>query len=156
MSYLTDSSARQQICEHLQRFFANTTILYMKTHGFHWNVEGQNFHSLHLMFEDQYTDLWKSLDEVAERMRALGFKAPYSLKEILAMAEMKEAEGSPTEKQMIEELRDCNMLLSTKASECAAIAEKFDDRVTADMMTTRAEKLELNAWMLNSSLVHPE
>lgn len=154
MSYLTDSTARQQIAEKLLSFFADTAVLYMKTHGFHWNIEGQNFHALHLMFEDQYTDLWKSLDIIAERVRALGFGAPHSFKEVMDMASMEEAKGAPSDRKMIEELRDCNMLLSSMASECSALAEKFDDRVTSDMLTQRAEKLELNAWMLNSSLTH--
>lgn len=152
MSYLTDSAARQQISEVLKSFLADTAVLYMKTHGFHWNVEGVHFHSLHLLFEDQYTDLWKSLDVIAERIRALGFKAPYSLQGLQGLSEMKEATQIPNERGMLEELRDCNMLLSHKASECASLAEKFDDRVTADMMTQRAEKLEMNAWMLNSSI----
>lgn len=152
MSYLTDSEARAQIADQLKGFLADTAVLYIKTHGFHWNVEGQRFHTLHLLFDGQYNDLWKSLDVIAERIRSLGHTAPCSFKELMETAEMKEAQSIPNETGMLEELRDCNMLLSHKASECAALAEKHGDRVTADMLTQRAEKLELNAWMLNSSI----
>ena len=60
----------------LSRVLADTYMLYLKTHNFHWNVEGANFRNLHLMFEEQYQALWKSLDELAERIRALGQYAP--------------------------------------------------------------------------------
>ncbi|MFM8674468.1 MAG: Dps family protein, partial [Vulcanococcus sp.] len=68
---------RAQIAQGLGRVLADSTVLYAKTHGFHWNVTGPMFNTLHLMFMEQYTELWTALDEIAERIRALGHMAPF-------------------------------------------------------------------------------
>ena len=72
---------RNEIAEGLSRLLADTYVLYGKTHGFHWNVTGPMFNTLHLMFEGQYTELAAAVDEIAERIRALGVKAPGSYSE---------------------------------------------------------------------------
>jgi starvation-inducible DNA-binding protein len=76
-----DDKARKQISEGLAGLLADTYTLYLKTHGFHWNVEGPMFNTLHEMFMTQYTELWGALDLVAERIRALGFPAPATYQE---------------------------------------------------------------------------
>src|SRR4026209_833592 len=67
-----------QVAEALSRVLADTFTLYLKTHNFHWNVTGPMFHTLHLMFEEQYNELWLASDAIAERIRSLGFTAPGS------------------------------------------------------------------------------
>src|SRR5678815_5929418 len=67
---------REKIALGLSRVLADTYSLYLKTHNFHWNVEGPMFNTLHLMFMDQYTELWNALDAIAERIRSLGFPSP--------------------------------------------------------------------------------
>ena len=67
-----------QVAEALSRVLADTFTLYLKTHNFHWNVVGPMFHTLHLMFEEQYNELWLAGDAIAERIRALGCIAPGS------------------------------------------------------------------------------
>ena len=67
---------REKIASGLSQLLADSYTLYLKTHNYHWNVEGPMFNTLHLMFEEHYTELATAVDEIAERIRALGVKAP--------------------------------------------------------------------------------
>ena len=145
------TSTRREIVAALTIYLANTAVVYYKTHSFHWNVEGQNFYTLHLMFEKFYQELWESMDEVAERIRALGEKAPPNYVELLKNASIKEAETIPASHIMLTMLRDDYSALAQKAHEVEAIAEANGDRVTTDMMTAKATFLEKAVWMLHSS-----
>src|SRR4029434_1732963 len=86
---------REKIVEGLSRVLADTYTLYLKTHNFHWNVEGPMFNTLHLMFMDEYTELWNALDLIAERIRALGYPAPATYKEFSRLTTIEETEGVP-------------------------------------------------------------
>ena len=86
-----DAGDRKEIAEGLARFLADAFTLYLKTHNFHWNVTGPMFNSLHVMFEEQYTEQWNALDDVAERTRALGFNAPGSYAEFIALTSIEDA-----------------------------------------------------------------
>ncbi len=86
---------RAAIAQGLSRLLADTYVLYLKTHGFHWNVEGPMFQTLHLMFMDQYTEAWNAIDPIAERIRALGHYAPGSYSQYMKLATVKEAAGVP-------------------------------------------------------------
>ena len=105
-------SGRREIVAALTRYLADTAVVYYKTHSFHWNVEGPNFYSLHLMFEKFYQELWESMDEVAERIRALGEKVPPSYSELLKNASIKEAEATPSSHIMVTILRDDYLALA--------------------------------------------
>src|ERR1051325_4110968 len=83
----------QRVADALSNVLADTFILYLKTHNYHWNVTGPMFHTLHLMFEEQYRELWAAGDEIAERIRALGFPAPGSAREFSKLTYLQEAEG---------------------------------------------------------------
>ncbi len=141
----------RKIAKALKGYLADTTITYYKTHGFHWNVEGQNFYSLHLMFEKFYEELWESMDEIAERIRALGEKAPPSLAELLKEGTIEEALTTPIPLLMVLALRKDYLDLAKKAHEVGSIADGAGDRITTDMMTAKATFLEKAAWMLQSS-----
>ncbi len=147
------SDARIKITDALKDYLADNAVVYYKTHAFHWNVEGPNFYSNHLMFEKFYTKLWKSLDEVAERIRTFGEKAPSNFKELLQNAYIKETETSPVEHIMAKILRDDYLLLAQKAREVGAIAESFGDKATTDLMTEKETFLEKAAWMLQSTII---
>ena len=97
---------RRKIANGLGRLLADTYTLYLKTHNFHWNVTGPMFQTLHVMFEEQYTEQWQAADLIAERIRALGFPAPGTFKEFLATTSIKEPEGTPSAENMIRELVD--------------------------------------------------
>lgn len=136
----------------LNTFLADTAVVYFKTHGFHWNVEGANFYGIHLMFEKFYIKLWKSMDEVAERIRALGEKAPQNYEELLKNATILENETAPQPNVMVQILHKDYFDLSKKAHDIAAKATAVGDLITADMMIRKATFLEKAAWMLQSTV----
>ena len=87
---------RKKIVAGLSKMLADSYILYLKTHNFHWNVTGPMFNSLHVMFMEQYIELWNALDPIAERIRALGQPAPGSYKKFASLSSIQEEEGSPS------------------------------------------------------------
>src|SRR4051812_26615558 len=103
MSIDTGISAKRRaaISQGLSRLLADTYVLYLKTHSFHWNVEGPMFQTLHQMFMDQYAEAWNAIDPIAERIRALGHYAPGSYKQYRSLATVRESEGVPRAEKMI-------------------------------------------------------
>lgn len=151
MSEYIEIESRRKICEGLREILADTAIVYFKTHGFHWNVEGSNFYGIHLMLEKFYTEVWESLDEIAERIRALGERAPTDLHELLEIAGIRENENSPAPHVMVRILQDDYSALAKKNHELAKLAESLGDMVTQDMLNEKNAFLEKAAWMLRSS-----
>src|ERR1041384_7714202 len=92
---------REKIADGLAKLLADTYSLYLKTHNFHWNVEGPMFNTLHLMFMEQYTELWNALDAVAERIRSLGYPAPGTYGEFARLTSIEETEGVPGALEMV-------------------------------------------------------
>ncbi len=90
-----DAEHRQRIADGLAKLLADTYSLYLKTHAFHWNVEGPMFNTLHQMFMVQYTELWNALDAIAERIRSLGFPAPGTYTELGKLTSIEESPGQP-------------------------------------------------------------
>ena len=146
---------RKKIAEGLSRFLADSFTLYLKTHNFHWNVNGPMFNSLHLMFEGQYTEQWTALDEIAERIRALGFNAPGSYAEFIKLSSIAEEPGlSDTAdwREMVRQLIVGNEAVCRTARKVLKTADSASDDPTVDLMTQRLNIHEKNAWMLRSLL----
>ena len=143
---------RAAIATGLSRLLADTYVLYLKTHNFHWNVEGPMFQTLHQMFMEQYTETWNAIDLVAERIRSLGHYAPGTYKEYLELARVKETPGQPRAEQMVRLLIEGQEAIVRTAREVLPIAEKADDQPTLDLLTQRMQVHEKNAWMLRSLL----
>lgn len=143
---------RKAIAEGLSRLLADTYTLYLKTHYFHWNVTGPMFNTLHLMFEQQYTALALAVDEIAERIRALGFTAPGSYSEFAKLSTVKEATSVPDAQEMIAQLVKDQEAVTRTAREVFPLAEKASDEPTADLLTQRMQIHEKTAWMLRSLL----
>jgi len=143
---------RKEIADGLSRLLADTYTLYLKTHNFHWNVEGPMFQTLHQMFMDQYTEAWNAIDLVAERIRSLGHYAPGTYREYLELARVKETPGVPKAGQMVKLLIEGQEAVVKTARELLPIAEKADDQPTLDLLTQRMQVHEKNAWMLRSLL----
>lgn len=140
------------VTDPLKVVLADTYTLYLKTQNFHWNVTGEQFFSLHDMFEKQYEDLANAVDEIAERLRALGEKTPASFKEFLGLSTIEEAKGAPSDRDMIKLLEaDQTKILNTLKG-CLDVAQREGDEVTADMLISRMTVHEKNRWMLQSSL----
>jgi starvation-inducible DNA-binding protein len=143
---------RRQIADGLGRVLADTTVLYAKTHGFHWNVTGPMFNTLHLMFMEEYTELWNALDEIAERIRALGFMAPFGASTYTQLSSIPETEGVPAAMDMVRELVSGHEAVARTARAVIALAEEASDQPTADLLTQRLQIHEKTAWMLRSLL----
>ena len=146
------SDQREAIASGLGRLLADTYVLYGKTHGFHWNVTGPMFNTLHLMFMEQYTELWNALDEIAERIRALGVVAPHGGSTLAKLASIKEAELQPAALEMVAELVQGHEAVARTARSIFALAEAAGDEPTADLLTQRLQIHEKTAWMLRSLL----
>ena len=143
---------REKIAEGLSRLLADSFTLYLKTHNFHWNVKGPMFNTLHVMFMDQYTELWNALDLIAERIRALDFPAPGSYREFAKLTVIKESEGVPSATEMIKQLVAGQEAVVKTARGIFPVVDKAGDEPTADLLTQRMQIHEKNAWMLRSLL----
>ncbi|MBB34136.1 MAG: DNA starvation/stationary phase protection protein [Hirschia sp.] len=142
---------RKEIADALSDVLTETYALYIKTHGYHWNVEGPQFSTFHALFMTQYTDLWNSLDEIAERIRSLGFFAP-SGAAIYSGATIKADNDVPEALQMMSNLvSDSETVIRTARKALQLAADKGDD-ATADLMTQRVAVLEKSAWMMRAHL----
>lgn len=152
--YINDQAARAKTAELLGRLLADSYLIYLKTQGFHWNVVGPQFEPLHALFQDQYTELRQAIDEIAERMRALGVKAPGSFSEFQALTSINEETGAPAADTMISQLLSDHTTASRTALQVVTEAETQGDVATADLATQRVMQHEKTAWMLSSLLQH--
>ena len=145
---------RAKIAEGLSRLLADSYTLYLTTHNFHWNVTGPMFNTLHLMFETQYNELALAVDEIAERIRALGFAAPASYADFARLSSIKEgpAVDGGDWRAMVQQLVSGNEAVCRTAREVLEIADDAVDAPTEDLLTQRLQTHEKYAWMLRSLL----
>jgi starvation-inducible DNA-binding protein len=146
-----DETARKGIADGLAKLLADTYALYLKTHGYHWNVAGPMFRSLHLMFEEQYMELRDAVDEIAERILALGYPAPASYAELGRLASVPDDPTVPEAMEMVRRLVDGHETVIRTARDVVRVAEASEDVATADLATVRIETHEKTAWMLRAT-----
>ncbi len=140
------------VAEALKVALADSYALYIKTQNYHWNVTGPQFNGLHLMFENQYTDLAAAIDTIAERIRALGEKAPGSFKRYTAVTNISDGDENNSSQAMLEDLYKSQQIIGKTLSAALEKAETANDQVTIDLMTQRLAVHEKNAWMLKSTI----
>jgi starvation-inducible DNA-binding protein len=145
-------SSNEHVVEALSKLLADTYTLYLKTHNYHWNVTGPMFNTLHTLFETEYTEYALAVDEIAERIRAIGARAPGSYTEFAELASVKEDRGSPPAMEMISNLVADQEATVASARKIVEVAEAAGDQATADLGVRRIETHEKNAWMLRSHL----
>lgn len=145
-------SKNQNTISTLSRLLADSYILYLKTQNYHWNVTGPTFHSLHALFEEQYTDLAAAIDEIAERIRALGAPAPGSYSAFADLARIKEENGSPSAKEMIANLAKDQETIVDTAQELCEAAQAAGDEPSADLAIQRMHQHQKNLWMLQAHM----
>lgn len=143
---------RRKLADKLGECLADTYMLYVKTQSFHWNVVGPMFYGLHKLTEAQYQDLAEAIDEIAERIRAIGFIAPGSLTQFAKMTEITEETGAPSAEQMIKQLAEGHEICARRLRQAAVAAEEVEDIRTADLLTARVGQHEENVWMLKALL----
>ena len=147
-----EAADREAIAEGLSRLLADTYTLYLKTHNYHWNVVGPMFNTLHLMFETEYNELALAVDLIAERIRALGVRAPGSYREFAALSSITEDDDLPDAEEMIRRLVIGQETVARTARSIFPVVESASDEPTADLLTQRLQVHEKTAWMLRSML----
>jgi starvation-inducible DNA-binding protein len=143
---------RADIAASLSKVLADSYAVYQKTHGYHWNVRGPNFQSLHVLLEGQYQEEWAALDDIAERIRALGELAPMGYGAFGNLSSLKDGNPENEWEAMITELKADNETLIRTLRDAFPIAEDAGDEATADLLTQRLQAHEKHAWMLRSTL----
>jgi starvation-inducible DNA-binding protein len=140
------------VIEALGKLLADSYTLYLKTHNFHWNVTGPMFTTLHTLFEVEYDELALAVDEIAERIRALGAPAPGSYRAFQGLTGIKEAEGVPAATEMLRQLVQDQDAVGAAARRVLEAAQAAGDDATVDLAVRRLQVHEKNAWMLRSHL----
>lgn len=136
----------------LKEVLADSYTLYLKTQNYHWNVTGPHFKSFHLLFEEQYTDLAAAIDEIAERIRALGVKAPGSFAQYSKVTSIKEGDENASANQMVKELAEDQAIILKSLYKALNAAQEAEDEATTALMGDRITIHEKAAWMLRSSV----
>lgn len=147
---MTDKN--HQVVKSLSVLLADSYVLMLKTQNYHWNVTGPHFTALHTMFQEQYEELFASVDELAERLRALGEKAPGSFADFAKLAKVKEETGHPAANDMIQNLADDHDTLAADADTLLKAATEIGDDATGDMAIARMQVHQKTAWMLKAHL----
>jgi starvation-inducible DNA-binding protein len=142
--------AKRECAEALSKVLSDTFVLYLKTHNFHWNVQGPEFLRLHELFEEQYRNLWDAIDEIAERVRALGQPAPGTTAQFKKLAEVKENERIPAAKEMLGELTGDNETVTRTIRAALSAAQSAGDEATVTMLGDRLVYHEKQIWMMKS------
>lgn len=135
----------------LEIILANSYALYLKTQNYHWNVTGKEFRSLHLLFENQYEELAKSIDEIAERIRTLGQKIP-ALSSFIKLTTISDAKANLSSIDMLKDLVNDQDILIENLNQSLKIVQKLFDEATADLIVGRIKVHQKNKWMLVSSI----
>ncbi|ESQ75592.1 Dps family protein [Asticcacaulis sp. AC402] len=136
----------------LSQVLADSYTLYLKTHGYHWNVRGLTFRSLHLLFMDQYTEQWTALDEIAERILALGQAAPMTNTAFAKLTSVSEGDPSKAAEDMVRDLAEGHRQVITSLKALVAVSEKAGDGPSQDLANTRLAAHEKHLWMLSATL----
>ena len=140
----------KQVAGELAKILGDLGLIYYKTHGFHFNVEGPNFHELHILLEDQYKALWKAMDPMGERIRALGHYTPGSYGDFISLSALQEEKGVPAPDKMLQILIDDHDTVCNRLKSAHEVAEKAEDSGTTSMLEERLIEHQEMAWMLRS------
>lgn len=143
---------REKIARGLSAVLADTYMLYLKTHNYHWNVTGPMFHTLHLQFEEHYTEMAAAIDLIAERIRSIGYRAPGSFREFVQLTAIKEDEDTPDAPTMIRRLVQDHETVMRSARSVVEVCAEASDEASLDLMTERLTVHSKTAWMLRSQM----
>jgi starvation-inducible DNA-binding protein len=146
------SETNEKLINSLRLVVADSYCLLGQIHICHWNVKGPGFFALHVAFEEQYTELFTAIDEIAERIRALGANAPGGLMNLAKLSTVKEIEESADADSMVAHLVECHQVVAHSLSEACAAASEDGDNETEDLMIARKQVHDKSIWMLKSYL----
>ena len=142
----------KEVIQELKQVLADSYALYVKTQNYHWNVTGPNFKSLHSLFEEQYQDLADAVDNIAERIRGLGAKAPGTFKEYQELTIIKDGDCNAKADAMVEQLSNDQALILKALNKLLQVAQSANDEATINLISDRIAAHEKHHWMLSSSL----
>lgn len=145
----------KQVAGILQRLLADEHVFYMRLRNYHWNVVGPHFGSLHALFQAQYTAVELIIDQVAERIRSIGYPVVIgTLTEMLQQTTLQEKPGVyPVDRQMVDDLvADHEAIIRNLRRDLRACDEQYDDMGTSDFLTALMEEHEKLAWLLRAHL----
>lgn len=143
---------RKAVSDQLSKLLADEFVLYTKTRNAHWNIEGPDFHSMHVFFESQYGELDELMDSVAERIRKIGHYAPATLAQLLQLTHLTEKSDNKNDSQgfLKELLEDHESIIEFIRSNINPFGTEYNDAGTSDFITGLMETHESMAWMLRS------
>ena len=147
-----EATGRASVAQGLSKLLADTYAVYLKTHGYHWNVRGPNFTALHQQFMEQYTEMWNAIDLVAERIRALGEFAPQGYRAFANLSSVADGDPEKNAEEMLRELRRDHETVIATARAALPAAQEAGDEVTVSLLSDRLTAHEKHAWMLCASL----
>ncbi len=142
--------SKNNLTKALNIVLADSYALYLKTHNFHWNVEGPRFRELHLFFEEQYTELAIAVDDIAETIRQLGEKAPGSFKKFTELTNIKDGNEDTSAGEMVKELAKDQAVVMKSVTEALEFAKELDDEATIGLLVDRLTIHRKTQWMLES------
>ncbi|WP_066314033.1 Dps family protein [Bacillus sp. FJAT-29814] len=143
---------QNQLAETLNKQIANWSVLYMKLHNYHWYVTGGQFFTLHAKFEEFYNEAGLHVDELAERLLAIGGKPVATMKESLEISSIKEAAGTESAEEMVQSVINDFSIIIGELKEGMSLAEENNDETTGDMLLAIHSGLEKHVWMLKAFL----
>lgn len=143
---------RNDVVQELSKVLADSFALYLKTHGYHWNVRGPEFFSYHTLLEEQYREIWAALDTIAERIRALGEFAPQAHSAFANLTSIKDGDPENDAPTMLKELMKDQETVIATCRAALTVADDEGDDVSVDLLTQRLAAHEKAAWMLRSTL----
>ena len=144
--------SNKPVAEALKVVLADSYALYLKTHNYHWNVEGMHFKMLHEMFEEQYTELATAVDEIAERIRSLGEKAPGTFNDFSRLSSVVDGDMNASAAEMVESLEESHNVVLTSLKNALEAAQEAGDEVTIGLIVDRMSVHEKTSWMLKSTM----
>ena len=145
---------REKVADILGKLLADEFVLYTKTLGAHWNLEGHDFHTKHLFFEEHYNSIKKTIDSVAERIRKIGSYAPATLQQFLDSTHLNEnsINGNSSQDYIKTLLEDHDAIIQYIRGNISNVEEEYNDAGTADFLTGLMMEHEEMAWMLRASI----
>lgn len=149
---------REKSANVLAQLLADEFVLYTKTLGAHWNLEGHDFHTKHLFFEEHYNSIKRTIDSVAERIRKIGSFAPATLEQFLELTHLTEKSkmGNASQDYIKALLSDHDAIIQFIRGNISQVEEDYNDVGTADFLTGLLQEHEEMAWMLRASISKQE
>jgi starvation-inducible DNA-binding protein len=141
-----------ELTQAVNKQIANWSVMFIKLHNYHWYVTGPEFFTLHAKFEELYNEAALHIDELAERLLAMGDKPVATMAGALERSSVKEAEGRETAQEMVANIVEDYSTMIQELKQGMELADAANDETTGDLLLSIHSGLEKHVWMLNSFL----